>query len=210
MLPKPLSKEDILRAMKVTLSNKAAARYLHVSYIHYKRFAQNFTDDTTGKTLFEMHKNQSGKGIPKFITNRGKEPALLDVIEGRVPIESYTPEKLKRRLLQEGYLYEYCNKCNFSERRVIDYKIPLLLNFKDGNKKNWNIDNVELLCYNCYFLYVGDVFNTRQLDAIEDFVQPLQTNDVNWELDEYYKEHFKDLGIMDEEKEDGEEFVSRL
>lgn len=210
MLPKPLSKEDILRAMKVTLSNKAAARYLHVSYIHYKRFAQNFTDETTGRTLFEMHKNQSGKGIPKFITNRGKEPALLDVIEGRVPIESYTPEKLKRRLLQEGYLYEYCNKCNFSERRVIDYKIPLLLNFKDGNKKNWNIDNVELLCYNCYFLYVGDVFNTRQLDAIEDFVQPLQTNDVNWELDEYYKEHFKDLGIMDEEKEDGEEFVSRL
>jgi hypothetical protein len=210
MLPKPLSKEDILRAMKVTLSNKAAARYLHVSYIHYKRFAQNFTDETTGRTLFEMHKNQSGKGIPKFITNRGKEPALLDVIEGRVPIESYTPEKLKRRLLQEGYLYEYCNKCNFSERRVIDYKIPLLLNFKDGNKKNWNIDNVELLCYNCYFLYVGDVFNTRQLDAIEDFVQPLQTNDVNWELDEYYKEHFKELGIMDEEKEDGEEFVSRL
>ena len=210
MLPKPLSKEDILRAMKVTLSNKAAARYLHVSYIHYKRFAQNFTDEITGRTLFEMHKNQSGKGIPKFITNRGKEPALLDVIEGRVPIESYTPEKLKRRLLQEGYLYEYCNKCNFSERRVIDYKIPLLLNFKDGNKKNWNIDNVELLCYNCYFLYVGDVFNTRQLDAIEDFVQPLQTNDVNWELDEYYKEHFKELGIMDEEKEDGEEFVSRL
>jgi hypothetical protein len=196
--------------MKVTLSNKAAARYLHVSYIHYKRFAQNFTDETTGRTLFEMHKNQSGKGIPKFITNRGKEPALLDVIEGRVPIESYTPEKLKRRLLQEGYLYEYCNKCDFSERRVIDYKVPLLLNFKDGNKKNWNIDNVELLCYNCYFLYVGDVFNTRQLDAIEDFVQPLQTNDVNWELDEYYKEHFKELGIMDEEKEDGEEFVSRL
>ena len=210
MLPKPLSKEDILRAMKVTLSNKAAARYLHVSYIHYKRFAQNFTDETTGRTLFEMHKNQSGKGIPKFITNRGKEPALLDVIEGRVPIESYTPEKLKRRLLQEGYLYEYCNKCDFSERRVIDYKVPLLLNFKDSNKKNWNIDNVELLCYNCYFLYVGDVFNTRQLDAIEDFVQPLQTNDVNWELDEYYKEHFKELGIMDEEKEDGEEFVSRL
>ena len=210
MKPKPLSKEDIVRAMKMTLSNKGAARYLHVSYIHYKRFAQNFTDETTGRTLFEMHKNQSGKGIPKFITNRGKEPALLDVIEGRVPIESYTPEKLKRRLLQEGYLYEYCNKCDFSERRVIDYKVPLLLNFKDGNKKNWNIDNVELLCYNCYFLYVGDVFNTRQLDAIEDFVQPLQTNDVNWELDEYYKEHFKELGIMDEEKEDGEEFVSHL
>ena len=210
MLPKPLSKEDIVRAMKVTLSNKAAARYLHVSYIHYKRFAQNFTDETTGKTLFEMHKNQSGKGIPKFITNRGKEPALLDVIEGRVPIESYTPEKLKRRLIQEGYLHEYCNKCDFNERRVIDYKIPLLLNFKDGNKKNWNIDNVELLCYNCYFLYVGDVFNTRQLDAIEDFVQPLQSNSVDWELDEYYKEHFKELGLLDNEVDDGDEFISRL
>jgi hypothetical protein len=54
------------------------------------------------------------------------------------------------------------------------------------------------------------VFNTRQLDAIEDFVQPLQSNSVDWELDEYYKEHFKELGLLDDEVDDGDEFISRL
>ena len=36
---KPLSKEQILGAMSQTLSNRAAARYLNVSYPHYKKWA---------------------------------------------------------------------------------------------------------------------------------------------------------------------------
>jgi hypothetical protein len=94
MLPKPLLKSDIERAMAMTKSNRAAARYLHVSYIHYKKYAKNYSDED-GVLLFDKHKNQSGKGISKFLSNKGKEPALMDVIEGRVPIDSYTPEKLK-------------------------------------------------------------------------------------------------------------------
>jgi len=41
-----------------------------------------YTDQETGKTLLELHKNQSGKGIPKFLKSNGKEPALIDIIEG--------------------------------------------------------------------------------------------------------------------------------
>jgi hypothetical protein len=130
MLPKPLAKSDIERAMAMTKSNRAGARYLHVSYIHYKKYAKNYTDENN-ITLFDKHKNQSGKGIAKFLSNRGKEPALKDIIEGRVPIDSYTPEKLKNRLIQESYLQECCAKCQFAERRVVDYKVPLVLNFKD-------------------------------------------------------------------------------
>ena len=70
MRPKPLLKTDIERAMAMTKSNRAAARYLHVSYIHYKRYAKNYTDDN-GTTLFDKHKNQSGKGIAKFLSNKG-------------------------------------------------------------------------------------------------------------------------------------------
>ena len=157
--PKPLSKEDILRAMNVTQSNRAAARYLHVSYIHYKKWAKNY--DATEEdypNLFEQHKNQAGKGIPKFLRANGPEPALLDIIEGRVDASSFNPDKLKYRLITEGYLAEECAVCRFHERRVNDYKIPLLLNFKDNIKKNWNKDNIELLCYNHYFLQVGRLF----------------------------------------------------
>lgn len=34
---KPLGKEQIIAAMSQTRSNMAAARYLNVSYVHYKK-----------------------------------------------------------------------------------------------------------------------------------------------------------------------------
>ncbi len=43
MLPKPLLKSDIERAMAMTKSNRAAARYLHYSYIHYKKWAKKIS-----------------------------------------------------------------------------------------------------------------------------------------------------------------------
>ena len=146
---KPLSKEQIVAAQANTRSNMAAARYLHVSYIHYKRYAKMYN-------LFESHKNQSGKGIPKFLKGNGKDPALLDIIEGRISAAHFSPSKLKYRLIEEGYLLEECTMCGFKERRVLDYKMPLLLHFKDGNKSNYRSENIELLCYNHYFLTVGE------------------------------------------------------
>jgi hypothetical protein len=204
--PKPLSKEDILRAMNVTQSNRAAARYLHVSYIHYKKWAKNY--DATEEdypNLFEQHKNQAGKGIPKFLRANGPEPALLDIIEGRVDASSFNPDKLKYRLITEGYLAEECAVCKFHERRVNDYKIPLLLNFKDNIKKNWNKDNIELLCYNHYFLQVGDIFSDKQIKGIEDHV-PTYQSDVEWELDDYQRQRLEELGLIDKPKDDNDPY----
>ena len=88
---KILTKEDILRAQKVTRSNMAAARYLHVSYNHYKKYAKMYKNDE-GKTLLESHMNQAGEGIPKFTVAGDKEIPLIDLLEGRVPL---ILEKLK-------------------------------------------------------------------------------------------------------------------
>jgi len=79
---KPLSKEMIVAAMNKTKSNKAAARYLNVSYIHFKKWAKLYNDVQTGEVLFDKHKNQSGKGIPKFLSNGNprKDFALLDLV----------------------------------------------------------------------------------------------------------------------------------
>jgi hypothetical protein len=211
MKPKPFLKDDIERAMRMTKSNRAAARYLNCSYTHYKQYAKNFTDEN-GITLFDKHLNQSGKGISKFLPNRGKEPALVDIIEGRVSIDSYTPEKLKNRLIQESYLEECCANCGFAERRVIDYKVPLILNFKDSNKKNWRIENLELLCYNHYFLYIGNIFTDKQVQHIEDYNPSTYQSDVTWELDDYYNEHLKNLGISStgSNSEPGSEFISTV
>lgn len=204
---KPLTKEMIVAAMDKTKSNRAAARYLNVSYIHYKKWAKLYESDTHDN-LFEQHKNQSGKGIPKFLKSTGKEPALIDIIEGRVDASSFSPDKLKYRLITEGYLLEECAMCQFKERRVLDYKMPLLLHFKDGNKKNYRKENIELLCYNHYFLTVGDIFTEKQVKNIEDHV-PVNQGEVEWELDDYQKQRLIELGL---EKEDDDDLniISRL
>ncbi len=113
---KPLSKEQIIAAMSQTLSNRAAARYLNVSYIHYKKWAKLYESDTHDN-LFEQHKNQCGKGIPKFLRGKGKEPALIDIIEGRVDASSFSPDKIKYRLITEGHLLEECAVWRCHERR---------------------------------------------------------------------------------------------
>ena len=113
-LAKPLNKEMILAAMGKTKSNRAAARYLNVSYVHYKRWAKLY-ESKTHDNLFEEHKNQSGKGIPKFLRSKGKEPALIDIIEGRIDASSFSPDKLKYRLITEGHLLEECGSCGFHE-----------------------------------------------------------------------------------------------
>ncbi len=197
--PRPLTKEMILAAMAKTKSNMAAARYLSCSYVHYKKWAKIYESDTH-ENLFEQHKNQSGVGIPKFLRAGGKEPALLDIIEGRVNASSFTPDKIKYRLITEGYLEEKCGNCGFEERRVLDYKMPLLLHFKDGNKKNYKLDNIELLCYNHYFLTVGDIFSDKQIKGIEDH-KPVNQGKVEWEVDDYHLQRLKELGLDDSEDE---------
>ena len=203
---KPLTKEMILAAMSQTKSNRAACRYLNVSYIHYKKWAKLYESDTHDN-LFEQHKNQCGKGIPKFLRGKGKEPALIDIIEGRVDASSFSPDKIKYRLITEGHLLEECNMCKFNERRVSDYKMPLLLNFKDNNKKNYRKENIELLCYNHYFLTVGDIFTDKQIKGIEDH-KPVNQSEVKWELDDYQLQQLEKLGLNDNTNEDN--YISRI
>ena len=206
---KILTKEDILRAMKMTRSNLAASRYLHVSYNHYKKYAKMYKNDD-GVTLLEAHKNQSGVGIPKFALKGSSQIPLMDLLEGRVPIEHFKAKEIKERLIFEGMIEEKCNSCGFSERRIKDTKVPVILNFIDGNKKNWHLDNLEFLCYNCSFLYAASPIEEKQAEAMEDYVKT-KDDEPDWELDEAHIEHLKSLGLYEEDnKEDGSEFISRL
>ena len=193
---KPISKDMCLTAMDKTKSVKAAARYLNCSYHHLKRYMKLYVDEETGKTLFDKHKNQQGKGIPKFLRASGKEPALLDIIEGKINPASFSPDKLKYRLTTEGYLEECCGNCGFTEHRVTDHKVPLILHFKDKNKLNYNLSNIEFLCYNCYFLFIGEVFSERDIKKLEDNKSVTKTtNAVDMQLDDYHLQRLKELGL---------------
>ena len=64
--------------------------------------------------------------------------------------------------------------------------------------------------YNCYYLFVGDVFDNKQIEGLEDH-KPMNQSEVDWELDEYTKQRLLELGLDKPEiEDDGSEFISRL
>ena len=123
--PKPISKQMCLAAMSKTKSVRAAARYLNCSYQHLKPYMKSYKDEETGLSLFDTHKNQCGKGIPKFISHTPfgrKDPSIYDIVEGRIDASSFNPDKLKYKMIEAGILKEECSQCGHKEKRVIDNK----------------------------------------------------------------------------------------
>lgn len=195
---KIFTKDDLLRAMRYTKSVRSLAKYLGASYQHIKPYMKMFKvdeNDPNSPTLFDVHKNQHGKGIPKFLPNKRKEPNVKRIFMEGVGYESFTPSKIKLRGIAEGYLRDECYKCGCNERRVTDYKTPTLLNFKDNNKSNYLLENLEILCYNCYFLYISDPLTPDQVRNIEDN-QTVKAKPYTWDLDDEQIENMKLLGLL--------------
>jgi len=91
--------------------------------------------------------------------------------------------------------------------------VPLIINFFDGNAKNWKLENLELLCYNCYFLNVGNVWSDNQLQQMEDYNQKNKFNNdptPDWEIDDAQKEHLKGLGLYEDDSYDENELISKI
>jgi hypothetical protein len=143
---KIILRSQIEEAQRHTNSNRAASRWLQVDYKTYKKYA-----DLYG--LFEQHKNPTGIGVDKGFSKRPTSIPLRDVLAGNHP--KYSLAKLKNRLIARRKIHEACTVCGFNERRITDYKMPLMLTFIDGNKTNFSLNNLELRCYNCMFLTTG-------------------------------------------------------
>lgn len=202
------TKEQLETAMRHSKSIRSMARYLRCSTIHLKGFLKMYTDELTGKTFYEMMKNQSGKGIAKFLKNKKKNPDLKQIVTEGTGWEPFTPEKIKKHLIIECYLREQCYRCGFEERRVLDQKVPLLLSFKDGYRNNYLLDNLELICYNCYFLTIGNVFNPDQIRWVEEYSTPKakaydweieripEDPKTEWQLSEDQLENMRQLGLL--------------
>ena len=84
-----------------------------------------------------------------------KRSQLDDILLGKHP--TYSREKLLRRLLVNNYFPEQCCNCGFCQKRPSDLRTPLVLNTINGNKTDYRLENLEVLCYNCYFINVGNL-----------------------------------------------------
>jgi hypothetical protein len=150
---RPLLESEIRDIQRKARSAAEAAKLLGVSYNTYKKYAREYK-------IFEDLKNPHGIGIRKGSQSSPGYHSLDDIIAGKFP--NYPVWKLKRRLLLSGYMEEKCCNCGFEERRVTDHRVPLVLDFIDGNKKNHNYDNLRMLCFNCTFLIVGNLSGPKK------------------------------------------------
>ena len=86
--------------------------------------------------------NRGSKGLPK---PNGRELSLLEYLEKSIDIQS---NKVRKKLLDEGYKSHQCECCGLSE--WLGEPIPLELHHKDGNRFNNDLANFQLLCPNCH------------------------------------------------------------
>lgn len=211
MKPKiELSKEEVLATIARTRSNKQAARYLGISYTTWKREASKYQNLETGKTLFTEHINPSGLGIPKRFRGDKEVTDIKLLFTGEIDHRDFTPEKLRELLIFHGHALEECDNCGYNEKRDSDKKIPLLLNYKNGDKKKFTKRNVHLLCHNCMFLIGSDTLTEKELDQIEGIL-PMdeQLKKTRYEISDINKDAISDLEdniYLGNESEDDDDF----
>ena len=150
---KPLLESEIKEAQSKARSAMEAARLLGESYNTYKKYARKYG-------IFEDLKNPDGTGIKKGYNLKKGKFSLDDILEGKYP--NYPVWKLKSRLLNNGYMLEKCNNCGFEEKRITDGKVPLVLDFEDGDRTNHKYANLRMLCFNCSFLINGNLTGPKK------------------------------------------------
>lgn len=146
---RPLMESEIKAAQDESVSAAEAARKLNVSYNTYKKYAKLYG-------IMERCKCVDSSGLPKVHNPyKGKYP-LEEILMGMHP--SYSPSRLRKKLIKSKIKIEQCEVCGFSEARITDGKVPLVLAFKDGDRSNHVLENLEMVCYNCYHNTYGNLF----------------------------------------------------
>mgnify|MGYP004140561109 CR=1 FL=1 len=142
---KVITKKMIEDAQSNTKSNMAASRWLGINYLTYRKYAKVYG-------LFERHLNPSGVGIKK---GYGKYRKPLDELLASDRKVKLTKGYLKKRLIADSWTEEECNSCGYNEIVMGKNGVALLIDFIDGNSSNSKLDNIRLLCPNCYLSYNG-------------------------------------------------------
>jgi len=75
-----------------------------------------------------------------------KKISLEFILSGNYP--SYQTNKLRKRLISEGYKENKCELCGIDN--WLGKKISLELDHIDGDKKNHSLSNLRIICPNCH------------------------------------------------------------
>ena len=165
---RPLLISEIEEAQKNSNTAAGQSRYLGVSYKTYRKYC----------ILYNMHHpNETGDKLGGlYAPEKGKYP-LSEILKNKFPdINDFV---VKDKLIRSNTLPAKCNQCGFKDRRFIDKKIPLLLDHKDGNGKNFELDNLQLLCLNCTFICGRGYIRSGKQKFDVDWIQGASVKNVD-------------------------------
>jgi len=141
-----ITKKMIEDAQSQTKSNSAAAKWLGINYLTFRKYAKIYD-------LWENNLNPHGFGIKK---GYGKYRKPLDEILSKKDRKNrLNSNYLKSRLIDEGWVEEECSCCGYNEVVLGKDKVLLRLDFVDGSKDNYEMSNLRLLCPNCFLSFNG-------------------------------------------------------
>lgn len=125
------SKENFRSIVKTCKSMAEASKKLNLPFSTFKRYAEKYDC---------YNPNQVGKGIVK------QRKKLNDVVNN---ISSIKTTNLKTKLFNLGIKFNRCEMCGLSE--IWNGKsIIMEMHHIDGNSKNNELSNLQILCPNCH------------------------------------------------------------
>jgi hypothetical protein len=125
------------------------------------KYAEQYIDRETNLNLRELHKQkvkpkrEKNSNQDKRRYDNGYKEKLEDILAGLYP--DYQPRPLRKRLFASNMIPMECSSCGWNECRISDQNYPLWLAFHDNNWRNKKLENIYLLCFNCYFLQIGSL-----------------------------------------------------
>lgn len=140
---RPLLASEIQEAKKHSPFAAAQARWMGISLATFKKYAKLYG-------IYEPKPNEKGKRN-MHDPQRGKYP-LSKILAGEFKDNpAVTDWMVKDKVIRSGTFPPKCNICDYDKRRPGDNKICLLLDHKDGDKTNFKLENLQLLCLNCTY-----------------------------------------------------------
>ena len=140
---RPILQSEIEEAKTQSPFAAQQARWLGISLSTYRKYAKLYG-------IYEPNPNEKGKRN-LYDPERGRFP-LTKILNGDFKDDLRVDDwMVKDKLIRSGLIPPRCNICGYDKRRIVDNKIGLLLDHKNGIKNDYSLDNVQLLCFNCTF-----------------------------------------------------------
>jgi len=135
---------EVAEVLKTAVTVKEAAKLLGTSMATFLIYAKKY--DLYNKWLRDVKMSKMHRKPKRY--NR---ISMQDLLDGKST--KYSPTLFRRRLFLSGLKSPECEMCGIREQRIVDGEYPLLHHFLDGNKNNTSLENIQIMCFNCSFLY---------------------------------------------------------